>query len=335
MKFIWLAFFFSLSFFAEAGSLTVMQYNAENLFDNSYDDGTQDYTYLPLSIKKNLNGHKEYCETMTSEFRKNQCLHLDWTEAKLTKKVINIAKVVKAFDKTGKGPDILVLQEVENKNALNKLVTKGLKGMGYQYQVLIEGDDTRGIDVAIVSRHRLISARHHSLFINGERMDTRGILEAHFSVNGNQVVVFANHWPSQGNPTSERIESARLLSRIARQNNADLILAMGDFNTLNHESPHPFYYLNSFIDSEARAREVNRHLNPGTHYYKGEWSSLDKIFIHEYSSLKPDYTSYNILTPSFIMKRDEMTGDLVPHRFNHETGEGYSDHLPVTLTINY
>lgn len=335
MKFIIAAVLFSLTFFAQADSLSVMQYNAENLYDNSYDEGTLDYTYLPLNIKKNLKGHKEYCATMTSEFRKNQCLHLDWTEAKLTKKVINLAKVIKAFDKSGKGPDILVLQEVENKNALNKLVTTGLKGMGYQYQVLIEGDDTRGIDVAIVSRYPLIRARHHSLVINGQRMDTRGILEARFSVKGFDVVVFANHWPSQGNPTSERIESARLLSRIARQKDADLILAMGDFNTLNHETPHPFSYLSSFIDSEERAREVNSHLNPGTHYYNGHWSSLDKIFIHEYSTLKPDYSSYNIMTPSFIMRRDETTGDLRPNRFDHSTGEGFSDHLPVTLTINY
>ncbi len=318
----------------EAKTLKVMQYNAENFFDTSFDQGTEDFTYLPLSVKQKLPGHKEACESM-SGFYREQCFHLDWNEAKFTKKIVNIARVIKSYDESGNGPDLVIFQEVENKNALNKLMTKGLKNMGFQYLELIEGDDSRGIDVGLISKYPVISSRHHSIFVNGQRLDTRGILEVTLAVEGNEVVVFCNHWPSQGNPTLERIESAKLLSQIAASKKADLILAIGDFNTILSDFPYPFNYLDGFIDSEKKAREVNFDLNPGTHFYNGEWSSLDKIFIHKNSALKADYYSYKILTPSFMMKKDNHTGEMVPMRFNHETGEGFSDHLPIRIEFFY
>ena len=334
MTFILSILIFGAAGILEAKTLKVMQYNAENFFDTSFDEGTLDYTYLPQSVKRNLRGHKEYCDTQ-SGFYREQCLNLDWNEAKFTKKIINISRVIKSYDKSGSGPDLVVFQEVENRNALNKLVTKGLNRLGYQYMELIEGDDSRGIDVGLISKYPVVSSRHHSVYVNDERLDTRGILEVTLNVDGNEVVVFCNHWPSQGNPAIERIESAKLLSRIAASKKADLILAIGDFNTLHKDSPYPFNYLEGFIDSEKEARKVNSDLNPGTHFRKGEWSSLDKIFVYKNPALKADYYTYEILTPSFMMKRDYQTDEMVPIRFNHETGEGFSDHLPVKIEFHY
>jgi hypothetical protein len=33
------------------------------------------------------------------------------------------------------------------------------------------------------------------------------------------------------------------------------------------------------------------------------------------------------------MKQDQRSGFTVPNRFNTETGEGFSDHLPIGLEI--
>lgn len=334
MRFILSLFILFTSGFLEARTFKVLQYNAENFFDTKFDEGTSDYTYLPQSVKRALPGHREYCESMTGFYRE-QCLNLDWSEAKFTKKIINISRVIKSYDQSGKGPDVVVFQEVENVNALNKLVSKGLKGLGYQHQVLIEGDDSRGIDVGLISKYPVISSRHHSVYVNGERLDTRGILEVTLDVNGQDVVIFCNHWPSQGNPSSERVASAKLLTQLASQKNADLILAVGDFNTISKDSPYPFNYLDGFIDSEKEARKINPGLNPGTHFYKGEWDSLDRIFIYEGAGMKADYSAFDILTPSFMMKEDYHTGEMIPVRFDHETGEGYSDHLPVKIEFTY
>lgn len=320
----------------QAKTLKVMQYNLENLFDTKHDVNTEDYTYLPLSVKNTLPGFKEICQKLGNPTYVNECLNLDWNDALVSKKIQNLAMVVKSFDATGKGPDILIVEEVENKNILNQFVTKGLAGMGYKYQVLIEGDDSRGIDVAVISKFPVTQALHHSLLINGVKLDTRGILEVKIAVENQDVVVFANHWPSQSNPVSQRIASAKLLNDLAQKVNADLIIAAGDFNTIQSDVPSPFASLTSFIDAETEARKAGTVLNPGTHYYQGAWTSLDHIFIHVKSAFKPQYKTFQILNRAFVLKPAGHTQkNLVPNRFNVITGEGYSDHLAIGMNFEY
>lgn len=334
MKRIFFALPLLLALNTEARTLKLMQFNAENFFDTAHDEGTEDYTFLPLNLKKVLPGHSEFCKKMGSDFYIKECLNLDWTEAKMTKKITNLSKVIKAYDKTGKGPDVIVLQEIENVNVLNKLVTKGLDKLGYKHQILIEGDDSRGIDVGIISKFKVLATKRHALIVDGVKLDTRGILEVTLDVGGNDVVIFANHWPSQSNPVEHRIASAKLLNELATKASAELIIAAGDFNTIKSDYPSPFDFMKSFTDAEARARDLGVEMNDGTHYYRGEWSSLDRIFIHKKSTLLPDYESFRIMTPAFMMKTDR-SGVQIPVRFNAETGDGYSDHLPIALEINY
>lgn len=336
MKVFLSALFLALTVSSYAKSIKFMQYNTENFFDTKHDLNTDDYTYLPLSEKNAIPNISEICKEMATEFYIKQCLNLDWNEARFTKKIINISNVIKSFDNTGKGPDIVILEEIENKNVLNKLVTKGLDKLGYQHQVLIEGDDSRGIDIALISKYPVTSAKRHPLVVNGQTLNTRGILEVAISVEGQEIVVFGNHWPSQSNPTIERVASAKLLSSLASQRkSADLIIAMGDFNTLNNENPAPFSFLPDFIDAEKEARKVQSNLNPGTHFFKGNWTSLDHIFIHKSSALKPQFDKFQIMNRPFMMKRDQRTGQMIPNRFDAETGEGFSDHLPLGIEINY
>jgi endonuclease/exonuclease/phosphatase family metal-dependent hydrolase len=332
MKFI-LSALLLVSFGSHAKSLKVMQYNAENFFDTKYDESTHDYTYLPLNVKASIAGHTEACNEMTGFYR-SQCLNLDWTDAKFTKKIVNLSKVIKSYDASGAGPDILFLEEIENINVVNKLVTKGLDKLGYISQVLIEGDDSRGIDVAIISKYPVISSKHHSIIVNGKKLDTRGILEVALNVDGKTVVVFANHWPSQANPAEERIASAELLSDLAAKADADLILAAGDFNTIATDSPYPFNYLKNFVDAEAEARNAGVSMNAGTHYFKGEWTSLDRIFIHKNSKLAPNLKSFQIMNRPFMMQVDTRTGDSIPMRSDAEKGTGFSDHLPIALEFS-
>lgn len=317
-----------------AKSVSFMQYNAENFFDTTHDEGTEDWTYLPSQVKAKTPELKEVCHKLSTSFYIQECLELDWNEAKFTKKILNIAKVIKSFDQTGKGPDIVMLEEVENINVLSKLVTKGLDGLGYQYKVLIEGDDTRGIDVGLISKYPVVNAKRFPLIINGRKEDTRGILQVTLKVGIQEVTVFVNHWPSQSNPTEFRVASAKLLDSAAAALNSDLIIAAGDFNTLANENPKPFSYLSNWTDAESEARKQGVKMNPGTHFYKGEWSSLDHIFIHKKSAATVNYQSFQIMNRSFMLKRDARSGEMVPNRFNFETGEGFSDHLPMAIVID-
>lgn len=331
MKALLLTITMILTFGLEAKTLKVMNYNAENFYDTKHDAGTQDYTYISLQEKSKIPGHREICQALGAAHYVKECLNLDWNEARFTKKIINLAQVIKAYDTTGKGPDILILEEVENLNALNKLATKGLDKLGYNYQILIEGDDARGISIGVISKYPVVKALHHSIFVNGTKLDTRGITEVVLDVDGRTVIVFGNHWPSQSNPPAERIAAAQLLSNVAASRRADLILATGDFNTIPTDRPYPFNYLNGFIDAEVEARKVNPNLNPGTHFFKGGWTSLDRMFIHRNSTLVPDYRTFQIIIRDFMMRQDNQYRVMVPMRWNHEAATGYSDHLPLGI----
>jgi endonuclease/exonuclease/phosphatase family metal-dependent hydrolase len=330
MKKYLLLMILSFSFNSYSKNLKIMQYNVENFFDTTFDRGTEDYTYLPLEKKKAIPEHLSFCQKLDSDYYRRECLYLDWTEENFRKKITNISRVIRSFDESSLGPDIVVLEEVENLNVLNQLVDHGLNQLGYHHRTLIEGDDKRGIDVGLISKYPILSAKRHPLIINEVIIETRGILEVKINVKGKTIVIFGNHWPSQNNPTSLRVASAKLLSNLAAQSKADLILAAGDFNTTDRESPYPYDYLKNFIDAEQKAREVREDLNPGTHSFKGRWSSLDKFFILDSSVLKADFKKFQIIDHSFLMKIDSRNNHF-PWRFNHRKGEGFSDHLPVGL----
>lgn len=312
---------------ANAKQISIMSYNVENLFDTVHDAGTDDYTYLPKSVKDSNPEVKKVCNGIGDKNFREECFNLDWNEEILAKKIKNISQAIKIYSNVG--PDILVLVEIENINAVNQLVDRGLGGV-YKHRVLIEGDDNRGIDTAVVSKYPIVSSKHHSVVVNGKKMDTRGILEVTINVDGKTVTVFSNHWPSPRNPAEQRVEHAKLLSSLVDAKNSDLIVAAGDFNTLDEDRPHPFEILaNDFYDSEQEAREAGVQMLPGTHNYKGDWSSLDRIFVSRKSRVLPDWTSFDILSDSNIMNKNNQ-----PRRFNTESGEGYSDHLPIVIEVN-
>lgn len=330
-----------------AKEFSVMTYNAENLFDTIHDQGKEDWSYLPLKNKKISKDTQEYCSKQNSKFRKRLCFDLDWNEAMLSKKVKNLASVLKAYD-NGKGADIIVFQEIENINALKLLVKMGLKGMGYKELVLTEGPDKRGIDVGIVSRFPLaaptkyhnIDTRKAAAMEGKDPRPTRGILEATFRIAGKKVTIFANHWPSQGNPDSYRQEAAKTLRSATLKLKGKAVIATGDFNTLEDDAPHGINNLitnknlkSHYVDaSEEAGHQLKR---PGTHWYRGEWSSLDKILVLNTNCnyMTPKWDSLNVVAKEFMFKRINFNGKqtLVPYRFDYNTTEGFSDHLPLVM----
>ena len=89
----------------------------------------------------------------------------------------------------------------------------------------------------------------------------------------------------------------------------------------------------------------------GTHHYRGKWSSLDRIFVlKKYLSPSCNYygrcfkvlwSNYSVIKKPFMLHNESYQDDggrdifyeNVPWRFDAETGEGYSDHLPVISTF--
>ncbi|MEZ4845980.1 MAG: hypothetical protein R2877_03175 [Bdellovibrionota bacterium] len=179
----------------------VMTYNVENLFDTQHDKGKNDYTFLPLEAKKKSKKQKQFCDSIKVPKWKDECFNLDWSVSALDMKMKNTAAAILQVN-DGRGPDILILQEVENKKVLSKLVQNYLGQGQYSSIVLLEGADVRGIDTAIVSRLPIVGKpKLHAIpfvqMTGAELKDTRGILEVELELpNHEKITVYANHFPA-------------------------------------------------------------------------------------------------------------------------------------------
>lgn len=194
----------------------VATYNVENLFDCNKDEGKSDDQFTPDGDYK-------------------------WTEAKVAKKIQNLAKVVRTMN-AGNGPDILALTEVENKPILERFRDEGLGELGYDSLVHIETADWRGIDNAILSRHPQIGeAKLHEFHRPEDPLwgkDTaRGVLEATFDVKGVPLTVLVTHLPRHidwSRRKKQRIDFAgqlrKLMDKLIAENPDRELMVLGDFN---------------------------------------------------------------------------------------------------------
>jgi len=201
------------------GEFMLMQYNVENLFDISDDPETADEDFTPEGRAR-------------------------WGEEKLQAKLQNLGRVVRHVN-GGRGPDILALQEVENAEVVDRMRRGALRDMGYREPVLIEGEDHRGIDVALLTRYPLAGeAKIHDVSDDSWRGNSRPILEVPLDVEGREVTVFVNHWPSKrggAQAEAERSEAAQRLrglvaDKLRRDPGAEVVM-VGDFNTDLGEAP--------------------------------------------------------------------------------------------------
>lgn len=313
-----------------AATISVMTYNIENLFDTVHDKGKEDYTYLPLKFKNSSREVQDYCNSLDNDYYRESCLTFDWSDSVLHRKMQNLSKVLLAYN-NGKGADVIVFQEVENIRVLTQFVSKYLSKKGYRYIALEEGKDKRGIDVGMISKYPIIDKRIHHIDISKySTRHTRPILEAKIKVGNKKVTIFGNHWPSQGNVDETRIEASELLRDMAYISNSDLVIATGDFNTSSDDLLNgiELNILPYFIDVEAKARELKSNLNAGTHWYRGHWESLDKIFVLKKSlqstRVQVDYLSYEILKKDFMLipktwidyDNGTRTTFMIPNRFD-------------------
>lgn len=338
-----LPFILAFSGAANAKTFTFMSYNVENLFDTLHDEGKDDYTYLPLRVKRASREVQKICSEISNDYYRETCFNLDWSEKVLNSKIQNVAKVIKSVN-AGKGPDVLVLVEVENKKVLAQLIREGLKSLGYKHLSLLEGPDARGVDVAIVSRFPIVGEKLHIVNLEGVSKDTRGILQADIKIEDKIISVFGNHWPSQSNPSEARVIAAQTLLDAALESKANMVIAAGDFNSLDSERPHG---INQVLKPyfELADEKIGGKVEGGSHWFRGEWSFLDKIMILRNGSrqIKPSYGTFKAHKMPWMLQkkvwRDYQTGrsttHFIPRRFDERAGTGFSDHLPLVMDFQY
>lgn len=323
--------------------VSIMTYNVENLFDTVHDEGKDDHTYLPLR-EKNRPEVRAACAKITNSFYRQECFETDWNEDVLNEKLHRIADVIQQVN-GGRGPDIQILVEVENKNVLEMLRTQHLSRSGYKTLVLEEGPDNRGIDPAILSRFEswdepklhLIPFKTRTPEDEARANTTRGILEARLLLpDGQKLSVFALHFPSQSNPTYLRKQAIEYLNTLMKQLPPDVLaIAGGDFNVTSAEDKSYGYYKRILSGPWLVSHLVGCQQCQGSHYYhpNRDWSFLDVLAFAKSTNFdKANKTQWqldplSIRTPNQSRYQNNRHGS--PERFNAKSSIGVSDHWPV------
>jgi endonuclease/exonuclease/phosphatase family metal-dependent hydrolase len=149
--------------------------------------------------------------------------------AEVEAKLDRVAAVLRRLD-----ADVVLLQEVENRPLLARLAARS----GYAEARLVEGNDPRGIDVALLSRLTVLDYRSHAaeLAADGTRLWPRDAAEAVLATGGQPLVLLGTHLSSgASDPSGVRraVQAARLRAladeAVARRPGA-LVVAGGDLN---------------------------------------------------------------------------------------------------------
>jgi endonuclease/exonuclease/phosphatase family metal-dependent hydrolase len=112
-------------------------------------------------------------------------------------------------------PEVVCLQEVDNKLALDAFHDRYLRRVARQtflYRILIEGNDPRGIDVAVLSQFPIESATthqhveadiHYPAGVKRERVFRRDCLEVKINKEGRILPIFVCHFKSMSGGRAE------------------------------------------------------------------------------------------------------------------------------------
>ena len=316
-----------LSLSLNGSEFSVMTLNVDNLFDTIDDPGKDDKAYLPIEAKYS-DKHKRSCNSIRVKSWKNECLYLDWDEDTKNSKLANLVNSITSYDQSG--PDVLALQEVENINILNQLY-KLLEPYGYKEIQLLEGNDYRGIDTALISKFKLLDAKLHYITFTGEfeNKDTRPILDITLNAYGKKLKIYNVHFPSGFHDVSMRLDSLNVLQELLKAHSYPSI-ALGEFNVNTPEDTKLSIY-----ESQENVWSV-AHINgcndcKGSYYYNylKKWEFLDSIFLSKDRGISYVADSINIHRTSDNAYAE--TGK--PKNFNPSTKNGVSDHLPVVAKI--
>lgn len=316
-------------------SIHLLSYNVENLFDDR-DDGTEYDDYDPGSDS--------------------------WSTSLYHAKLQNISQAIEKSVKGG--PDVCLLQEIESQKALDDLNNGYLNTLGYRYTFVAPRGNS-ATSVSVLSRLPIIGIHVHRVDAG---ISMRPVLEVELAVGDSSITILNNHWKSKSGGAEEtekyRIESASLIrSRIIgiiEQNPSAFILVSGDLNErvdeyreidrvyqtalLPDEEGVPAHFsaksifVTSAINDAGLDGERLVLYSPwwdseglGSYLFHGLWERIDHFMIYDGNGAGNglDISSFSVAALEFLLREDDT-----PRRWSSLSATGYSDHLPLLLTID-
>lgn len=310
-------------------------FNAENLFARFRFKGKRvkkpdgSYTYRPYT--------KEELEKIAKDgwaVDKTKFVSFEEQERRIT------AKAIKAIE-----ADILGLQEIEGMDSLKKFVTEFLGQEKYTYKVLIDANDPRFIDVALLSKYPIAYIRTYQFVRTPGGKSfvfSRDCLEVGVQLSQHTVLpVFVNHFKSMMGGRAETMERRRLqaeqVKQILKQQfgqnpGGKAWVVLGDLNDyLPSQGLAPLLgqsWLENVVDRipDAQSR--------WTHYYddQEEYRQLDYLLLSKALADANPGAIPEIERQGMPRRAERYTGKRFP-------GVGWndpkaSDHCPVVIEIN-
>jgi Endonuclease/Exonuclease/phosphatase family len=333
---------------------TVAFYNFENLFDTI--KGTNyDEEWLPNGLQR-------------------------WTSEKYLQKLENLSKVLVQIgtnDQQKEAPTFIGGSEIENRGVLEDLVKHPTIAKNDYGIVHFDSPDKRGIDVALLYQKKyfkptsfinipLIIYRGNNTEKDKEteedkidkdkievgkdnRVYTRDILLVTGFLEGEEINLLVNHWPSRSGGEKKsspfREAAGRLTKKVMDsiykvKPNAKIII-MGDLNDGTHNKSvkegigaklkksevQPFGVYNPF---EQMAKEGNPSL-----FYRDSGDIFDQIMVSE-TLIKTDFSTFQYWKAGIYNKpfMIEKFGRYAGYPLRHSANEiGYSDHFPVYIYL--
>lgn len=193
--------------------------------------------------------------------------------------------------------DIICLQEVENQPVLDRFNSEFLarsKSKRYTARILIDGNDPRKIDVAILSRfpiRSIRSYRHDRNKKNTAFLFSRDCLRVEIDVEGKFLTLYGNHFKSMMFSRKEtrkrRIEqSERMLEIVKEDWGEDLdgnFVILGDLNDYPQNGGGSSTALSALLDEPKLINCVERlsGADRWTHYWakEQEYRQLDYLIL--------------------------------------------------------
>jgi endonuclease/exonuclease/phosphatase family metal-dependent hydrolase len=323
--------------------IRIVSYNVHNLFD-AEESG------------------KEYPEFRLSKGK--------WSKELYAKRLVNTVEAVRSVSETAGSrrsgePDILCVQEIENSKVLADLAEHFGRGF-YRYWA-ISGPDESIIHTGILSRFPIVAVHTHSVVDAWGFGPLRDILEVEFELgSAERIVVFVCHWKSKSEGEKEteagRRAAAALLVQRIREVQAEKpslpIVVCGDFN----ESPDEYLRVGRSYPTAIMPSDIGMPPSAAEGEplcVSGAWDELadpEKVILYNPWTEVSD--SFSIAFhekreqfDSFFLSANLHDGEGVEYEgfgvadapmlfgasdtpFGWKGSEGYSDHLPVELTLS-
>ncbi len=337
---------------------TVAFYNFENLFD-TINNPNNDEEWLP-------NGAQ------------------NWTSKKYHKKLENLSRVLSEIgtnEMNHNAPTLIGGSEIENRGVLEDLV-KQPKLAPWDYGIVhFDSPDKRGIDVALLYQKKHFKPTSYVnipllIYKNtavvktksndetaedkadsdkiieavGDRVYTRDILLVTGFLDGEEVNVMVNHWPSRsgGEKKSSPFREAagklnrKIMDSIYKINPNAKIITMGDLNDGSYNKS-----VKEGIGAKLKKTEVKEFgiYNPFeqmakngecTLFYRDAGDIFDQIMVSE-TLIRTDFSSYRYWKAGIYNKpyMIQTTGQYKGYPLRHSANEiGFSDHFPVYIYLD-